>query len=151
MNRIEAAKHILGMIESVDHQYCEQLEEIEARWLACTNGHIFESYGVSEYSVDTNVLKVSGTNPDERTAYQDHLIPAVARSRDALKAARPEGWDLKITPIKRWKESTSYAAKALGDDHLYSPTLETEELAELHAIIQAWIWVWENANKQEQK
>jgi len=60
------------------------------------------------------------------------------RSRDALKAIRPEGWFLTMEgwpqdkpPLWRYKISLRYMTNFI------SPPLQTEELAELHAIIQA--------------
>lgn len=67
------------------------------------------------------------------------LAPQYTCSRDALKRIRPEGWDWLIdfhygTPFVRM-------GKKFPKDHanaeVLTPALASEELAELHAIIQA--------------
>jgi len=68
-------------------------------------------------------------------------------SRDALKAIRPEGYSLIMSVtfctdfMKRANLSRSLKIKASLQHHIkdsfYSKELPTEELAELHAIIQA--------------
>jgi len=67
--------------------------------------------------------------------------PKVTRSRDALKAIRPEGYTLRLHYEHREVpegycaviENDSFAFDSYMDAH----PLPTEELAELHAIIQA--------------
>lgn len=63
------------------------------------------------------------------------------RSRDALKAIRPEGWDLMLDT--HWGTPYAKLYRRLIDptnpisEVAFSPALPTEELAELHAILQA--------------
>jgi hypothetical protein len=62
------------------------------------------------------------------------------RSRDALKAIRPEEWYIDLTQRKHWNEAiVGHRPSNTGSlqEVLTSPRLPTEELAELHAIIQA--------------
>ena len=60
------------------------------------------------------------------------------RSRDALKAIRPKGWNFAMLPLS---DFTFLCQASHGDpnrtDGPESDHLGTEELAELHAIIQA--------------
>lgn len=81
--------------------------------------------------------------------------PYYTRSRDALKAARPDGRFGFAVPCEGNRESnksvTGFAGVCFSEDkdsHFdttldYDP-LPTEELAELHAIIQAEVWEREN-------
>lgn len=75
-------------------------------------------------------------------------------SRDALKAIRPDGWDFNIYvdytsdnhTLNMWQ-----AKRYVGGDIprvlvlVKTPNLPTEELAELHVIIQSIKWERENA------
>jgi len=66
--------------------------------------------------------------------------PQYTRSRDALKAIRPGGWwfDMEVTIIgKEWVYSCGLPNFIDTDSLVESKPLPTEELAELHAIIQA--------------
>lgn len=69
--------------------------------------------------------------------------PEYCTSRDALRMIRPGGWMIASVPNMLANELGSYFGEARrGPDFasftgLYSPDLPTEELAELHAIIQA--------------
>lgn len=109
-------EEILKMIESVDHT--------NKRAMFALNEGVYEW-----------LLSI---NPE--TKYGNFVF-----SRDALKAIRPEGYFPQTNRAK--KESytpwgfQALAAKLTGDDlgHCteFSPVLPTEELAELHAIIQA--------------
>src|ERR1700730_10498121 len=61
------------------------------------------------------------------------------RSRDALRAIRPEGWHTYAVNVgdATYDAYWGYACQIEGDQIRTSGTLPTEELAELHAIIQA--------------
>lgn len=61
------------------------------------------------------------------------------RSRDALKSIRPEGWGFSISHLNA---VVAYRINDTGgfDYALQTQKLPTEELAELHAIIQAIEW-----------
>ena len=70
-------------------------------------------------------------------------IPKYTRSRDALKAIRPEGWLFNICNLAEFFECELFTTE--GDDPFsenakvitFNGKSATEELAELHAIIQA--------------
>jgi hypothetical protein len=104
---------ILKLIEEVDPKDMAKLDEI-----------------------DFSIGKLLGKDP-----YHNGLVK-YTRSRDALKAIRPEGVNISICnfngyyPTDKWtcyltstKSGNEYQAKGLE--------LPSEELAELHAIIQA--------------
>jgi len=117
-------KSILKMIETVDPADTAKLDEIDAR--------------VAEYTQDRDC--------EDPHIFQDYLdflkhgfdVPFFTRSRDALKAIRPKGWNYRISESdthKFWCElregyETSYDKVVIGK-------AATEEIAELHAIIQA--------------
>ena len=61
-------------------------------------------------------------------------------SRDALKAVRPDGWGVGIHCNDKYHTTlmaNCYKIGEKGHNIQRSPELPTEELAELHAIIQA--------------
>jgi hypothetical protein len=62
-------------------------------------------------------------------------FPSYSRSRDALKAIRPEGWKFKTEYFAGQFHTVPFLRNPFALP--YSPLLPSEELAELHAIIQA--------------
>jgi len=111
------AEAILKMIEQVDPSDTAKLDEID--------------------------LEVSLFLKPERD--QNHIrkkikwyIPSgkYTRSRDALKAIRPEGWEISIEEGQNCWDCSYYWAGE-GVKLCRGVSLPTEELAELHAIIQA--------------
>lgn len=109
---------ILRMIETVDPSDVGGMEKIDD-WVWCfLNGYDF-----------TKALQ-------DHTLYKAHIRGAIekyTRSRDALKAIRPEGMQFQIT-CKELYSRLGYCCRISR----WSVTwFETEELAELHAIIQA--------------
>lgn len=117
---------ILRMIETVDPSDVGGMEKIDD-WVWCfLNGYDF-----------TRALQ-------DHTLYKAHIRGAIekyTRSRDALKAIRPEGWlswaqnDETYKPgyFGKWYMGCAQSEKT----DFYVGDLPTEELAELHAIIQA--------------
>lgn len=120
------------MIEEVDPADTAKLDEIDARvkrWIGwdCGGGEWSQGFFNEKYK--------SGWRPEYK----------YTRSRDALKVIRPDGWLFVI--------QSSGFVQAIGKDIIYhepevnlkeyntlqspSNNLPTEELAELHAIIQA--------------
>ena len=122
-----SAQEIIKLIETVDPSDTARLDEIDLRvWSFVTGKH--------ELCAPLGSLYLDGP------VYRQQ--PMYTRSRDALKAIRPEGWFLTSQMIgmdfsvfKGW----FYAAYGQGCK-LASPGLPTEELAELHAIISAIEW-----------
>lgn len=66
-------------------------------------------------------------------------IPKYTRSRDALKSIRPIGWGYDHDVIFDKWAIVGYMTEGFAKDFpcVESPILPTEELAELHAIIQS--------------
>jgi len=128
MNRIEAAKDLLKMIETVDHNDSKSLLDLNSRGYC-----IFSGLGYEKVVRKGNIKYC--------------LTEDYSRSRDALKKARPEGWMINVSggwigsDCEEIYDASAYRGGAMT---LESPELPTEELAEFHAIIQAWIYIWDN-------
>ena len=106
------AKQILELIESVDPKDTDKLDEIDARveWFL----------GVSVEPMSTGLYKYT-------------------RSRDALKQIRPDG-KIMWCFFENYPEGARARAEIFhdhGDNPIQTGWFPTEELAELHAIIQA--------------
>jgi len=123
----EAAKKILAMIEAVDPADTKTLDEIDALV------SVYIDKPQAEYD------RAFGYDPKQYT-----------RSRDALKAIRPKGWKVTMlhsVPIDGFQFKMQDRMDTPNGDakHIESPWHRrfdpcdgyTEELAELHAIIQA--------------
>ena len=78
----------------------------------------------------------------------EHIsLTEYTRSRDALKDIRPDGWGVGHHCEDKWHtemRANCYQIGEKGHNIKRSPVLPTEELAELHAIIQAIEWEREN-------
>jgi hypothetical protein len=133
MTRETEAQTILKMIQTVDPTNTAKLDEIDARTWCFIERIPYEPCGTIEYT---------------RRIFRDeneNLIgpaPSYTRSRDALKAIRPEGWWFECCKIC----DGTYMAElhddrgCIDDDEgitVKAWYLKNEELAELHAIIQA--------------
>jgi hypothetical protein len=120
---IKDVSKILILIETVDPFDSAAMDEIDARVHSFRHGLLF--MGMSE--TGTGFIYCRGR------AYGFLETPnQYTRSRDALKAIRPAEWfpHLIKNPFGTW-----YGDNNNGD--YPSPALPTEELAELHAILQA--------------
>lgn len=141
------AEQILKMIDEVSPDDTEKLDEIDARvWaylILPIDGLTVSFNGGSVY------YRYAAWPKDVRTVlHHSFQHDKFTRSRDALKAIRPEGF-------KTWaffdgyKEGAKYRAEMFTSEMLDEQNrtmkeiiiqtgwLPTEELAELHAIIQA--------------
>ncbi len=132
MERVEDI--IKKMIETVDPNDTAKLDEIDAR----VGFYLGEHKNLQEYyqGKDQNA-KI------EHAIFWGH-ITKYTRSRDALKAIRPEGYmwtvECRVNDVSRcqaWSNvanhPTFYGRKSANTNE----GLPTEELAELHAILQA--------------
>lgn len=138
------AQKILKMIESVKPDYTDTLDEIDARTECFFQKNVryvnhFTDEELGRFCVTARQVEAS----IEYDAAHEHIwdIPHYTRSRDALKSIRPEGWNLDITSANQnypYSKAKIYISAGFRDkEAFYSPELPTEELAELHAIIQA--------------
>ena len=126
------AKEILKLIETVDPNDTAKLDEIDAL--------------VYAYFMN---LEWKWKKPEGRIYHNKYWLYDAGRgefkqkpvrftkSRDALKAIRPEGWLFYLCNFP--KEHTWFQFDAHHNRHTIEqfPCFPTEELAELHAIIQA--------------
>jgi hypothetical protein len=148
---------LLEMIETVDPKDTAKLDEIDARvWCYLGGEHWgriepvkFLYFGPTETENLYGELKIvcgltfsyKGKFPHE-AEYRDCTefmtgFKKYTRSRDALKQIRPKGWDIHI---KYWPtelgKNRAYAWIE-KDKKQFRYSLPNEELAELHAILQA--------------
>lgn len=142
------AKTILNMIETVDPNDTAKMDEIDARvWC-------FVSFWNKFSSIDKGrLLYIDTCGPHMRGSFKIKYIPQYTRSRDALKAIRPEGWAVEyLNQCQRqdglpkpecfydwWECRLFKKPENYGTEMLVRRGIKivTEELAELHAIIQA--------------
>jgi len=128
---------ILEQIQNVDLDDTETLDEIDAKaWCFVKN---------IQFKIVNNVpcYKRKG---DKRWYEYEH--DKYTRSRDALKSIRPEGWIFLTDCVDLEEIADGYTQRYTAHKNdpsvkhewahtLLSNFLPTEELAELHAIIQA--------------
>ena len=118
-------EEILRVIESVDPSDTAKLDEIDARVDSYISKRPFNAYDSETGLYET----IDGQEACE-------WAPAnYTRSRDALKAIRPEGWIINVH--NDYRGSRGATCKDDNSKDFKSEVLPTEELAELHAIIQA--------------
>lgn len=117
---------ILNMIENVNPDDTEKLDEIDARVLCYVN--------------NSNPNGEAWLGDEKTTVWRANLFIGkcniYTRSRDALKSIRPDGLAVAIWSNGRCTKWVCGASKD-ADNPMTSVSLPTEELAELHAIIQA--------------
>jgi len=126
------AKQILEMIEAVYPSDTAKLDEIDAMVWCYLNSAEFKwtkGRGLFEYNIGgkENVTKRIGKNIQ------------YTRSRDALKQIRPDG-KIMWCFFENYPEGARARAEIFhdhGDNPIQTGWFPTEELAELHAIIQA--------------
>lgn len=133
------AQIILDMIEAVDPADTAKLDEIDSRADAYVRRLTFVAHEASSFGGLSYKYKCD--DPPPKTQYGCAwavAVPRYTRSRDALKAIRPEGWWFDIENYGDTEAMCTATMKNRNlDIVLDSDELPTEELAELHAIIQA--------------
>ncbi len=144
------AQEILKMIESVDPADTAKLDEIDARVWCYLNEKTFIGKDSSGFYVwdssndfrfkeviDGKITQASKSicGDGGHSFCPEPVVKKYTRSRDTLKAIRPEGWEWDMM----WNETVQYYGAGSGFEvwSPANPALPTEELAELHAIIQA--------------
>lgn len=139
------AKTILGMIETVSPDDTAKLDEIDARvWCWLKKDDQFKQFEGSWIRCQSGAKYLKPIGSSEYT-----------RSRDALKAIRPRNCFINIEPRffchshdANFDGMGFYATAVIpkgeveqeGFHNFKAALIETEELAELHAIIQAIEW-----------
>lgn len=129
-------KDILKMIEEVSPNDTTKLGEIDAKVWEYVTGR------KSTLRHKGSVSSPDGYWHSDDGATIDCLPPQYTRSRDTLKDIRPHGW---VTMLVEFDNGGGFilgwncCLKNIQDKLVTSRpgTLPTEELAELHAIIQA--------------
>lgn len=124
------AYKILKMIENASPYDTATLDEIDARvWCYLNNVYLvrFDFHGTNR-EINFGDSK-TGTFKGEAKD-----VPLYTRSRDALKRIRPDGVVIQVTYYPQGFQGDAVGSKGK------SPRLPTEELAELHAIIQAIVY-----------
>jgi len=145
------AEKILKMIEAVDPVDSDTLDEIDARFHGIKCGGEFIEFGIGNYKNPSAIYKDIAHKGAENFVTERDRIPKVTRSRDALKAERSEGYNyscgyewssengefaFKFRTAGMWKSGgANVRVKIYG---------LTEELAELHTIVQVKQWEEEN-------
>ena len=136
-------KKILTLIENVDPLDNDALDEIDARVWCWLEDCKFKRMLNNKYPT-LSASKFSFYE-DDQIYYK--LVSGIryCTSRDALKAIRPDGWQWYLVPRDdNLMVRFGGALDCVGTGQLESPSLPTEELAELHAIIQAIAWERQN-------
>ena len=136
------AETILKMIEEVDPADSETLDEIDARVWCWKDGRFFEFI---EQTPDLGKIFHYKHDEKHRGGSFGNLsgLPKYTRSRDALKSIRPESYEFVSIVTQEgacceiWFDNRTNVRGPKEGEELESPLLPTEELAELHAIIQS--------------
>lgn len=125
------ADEILKLIENVDVNDSDALDGIDARVICYLNGYTFNRLHPSY--PEKYRFWIKGEDGSESKDFVGYT-----RSRDALKSTRPDGWIFQVSPC--YKEWQGFALSNDDKNMLSTTILPTEELAELHAIIQTIEW-----------
>lgn len=134
------AAEILKLIENVDPSNSKMMDEID---LAVAK-YLISDHGAINNIIKGNYIRTSykqinhdhGWSEVERNEYSTRQY---TRSRDALKAIRTKG-KISWMHFNQYPEGSKALAEIFhdqGNNPIQSPWLPTEELAELHAIIQS--------------
>ena len=125
---------ILSMIEEVDPSDVVKLDEIDIRVICWIRNREWGGWHGEGHTATGSWAIKDGKRVDG--SYANHsTFPRLSRSRDALKEIRPEGWAFEIKEYpKDWRACLSkgnFMKRVCGSGY------KTEQLAELHVIIQA--------------
>ena len=133
----ETAQDLLAMIEEADPKDTDTLDEIDARFWCWLGVQGFAS-GRERIDLSFDMLsKIPDGYAYINNFNNRKLAPKYTRSRDELKAIRPERW---VVVIKEIIKRGGWVCSLRHLNTLYlvnNLAAATEELAELHAIIQA--------------
>jgi len=125
------ARKILEMIENVAVDDVAALDEIDARVFCYVRKVEFISSGPRAFKYES---MAGGRDISSR------YMQRFSRSRDALKAIRPDSWVMNVSPMRTSGMSVCGYIASISLYPTYLDTIKilpTEELAELHAILQA--------------
>lgn len=122
---MNTAEELLNLIETVDANDTASLEEINAR-VQC---YVENRDADDHYEAPWRPVK---ERRDNTPLWKVIEARTYATSRDAIKAIRPVNWSFHCHP-----HYCDAYSKAHGINRTSPPSMPTEELAELHATIQA--------------
>ena len=138
------SKDLLKLIETVSPDDAAMLDEIDARVWCWLHDAFFIKFRLEPY--EDYFAYVYAVEPQADSIARK--ITRYTRSRDALKAIRPEGFEFPMDVLTNGSGFIfGYGCPAFNNGQFlagYSRPLPTEELAELHAIIQAIQWERDN-------
>lgn len=130
------SKQLLEMIENVDPEDTDKLDEIDARvwcWLADKEYAGQDELGNRIYKEREDCFPMVGCG-----SFANGDLKLFTRSRDALKSIRLDGWVFRIGTDPNLEHMAGFWNTKVKDGWSTDEyPLPTEELAELHAIIQA--------------
>lgn len=123
------AETILQLIQSASPDDTAKLREIDwtfFQWLY-PGRYVVDN----DFRIGMDSFLINGAVQPPYSLINLRRVPQYTRSCDALKAIRPEGWTFEIQKVGKDGYTCRYG------DVIHAPYSPTEELAELHAIIQA--------------
>lgn len=132
-----SVNEILKLIEAVDPSDTAKLDEIDARVFCYLEGAQFVEMVDSRHQSYHWLPEFTKRSCISGKTYNEALYCKWTRSRDALKAIRPEGWSLHGGQIGKFAEYQASKWTVPPVIFYAAVDLPTEELAELHAILQA--------------
>ncbi|MBO0358641.1 hypothetical protein J0X19_11850 [Hymenobacter sp. BT186] len=128
------AEKILKMIETVAPDDVAMLDEIDCRVRCYVMGWGYGAIHLNDY----------WNSQQQDPAYHAENYPHYTRSRDALKAIRPKGWWFSVSgygqtfhAVATWSGNPEDVVLTSARTFGSGKANKTEELAELHVIIQA--------------
>lgn len=149
------AQKILKMIETVDPEDSDKLDEIDARvWCWLNDKNWIGLFYLPDFANGYGTIETQSYRHGDNERYS-YPIPVqdskgwtyYTRSRDALKAIRPKDWQITLNHSGQGSSSecfqfsmTHWGARCVAKKYInwhWEYEAPTEELAELHAIIQA--------------
>ena len=123
------AQTILKLIEEVSPDDTAALKEIDARVWCWLNNKTYDTHAIFN-----DVVSIWFGNKGKSV----HQFIRYTRSRDSLKSIRPEGYfSIDENGTKGWQASINRPDDGPSGPCFIITGMPTEELAELHAIIQA--------------
>lgn len=130
------AQEILRLIETVDPADTAKMDEIDARVRCFIENWRFISMIAPEIDILGTHIQFSYGSllPEYPNFKHSQRTIKYTRSRDALKAVRPEGW---VFEIKQYPKDCRCSLSMGEYMKRVCSSAQTEELAEIHAIIQA--------------
>lgn len=133
------AAMILEMINSVDPKDTETLDEIDARVYCLRGGKRYRSFERTPYGLSV-IYKYDDYGQVAAHSGRDLIAALYTRSRDALKCIRPMAFAFTLTyeELKGWKAEMTWVHDT--NIRFVSPAKWSEEIAELHAVVQAIRW-----------